>query len=85
VHVKSSDKKLFDSLSASLSVTAGNVIFGGRAAIMDVAKIAVIKRRSDTLPQVKILKIDLCNLSEMGVAPNPVSPLARNNAVVCGW
>jgi hypothetical protein len=73
------------SCAASLDMTAGNVIFGGSAAIMDVAEVAVVKRRSGTLPQVKSLKFDLCNLSEMGVAPDPVSPLARENAVVCAW
>jgi hypothetical protein len=49
-----------------------------------VVKVAVIKRRSGASPQVKSLKIDLCNLSAMGVVPDPDTPLTRENAVVCG-
>jgi hypothetical protein len=49
-----------------------------------VMKVAVIKRRSGAFPQVKILKVDLCNLSAMGVAPDPDIPLTGENAVVCG-
>lgn len=52
--------------------------------VRGVVKVAVIKRRSGSLPQVKSLKVDLCNLSAMGVAPDLDTPLTRENAVVCG-
>jgi hypothetical protein len=46
-------------------------------------KVAVIKRRSGAFPQVKSLKVDLRDLSTMGVAQDPDTPLTRENAVVC--
>ena len=49
-----------------------------------VVKVAVIKRRSGAFPQVTSLEVDLCNLSEMSVAPDPDTPLTTENAVVCG-